>query len=250
MLPIFVLAGLALIVLATSLSYFPSLSGGFIWDDKNIFLVENRIVKIPDGLYKFWCTNETTDYWPLTYSSFWIEWRLWGLSPAGYRVTNLILHIIESLLIWIILRRLSIPGAFLAALIFALHPVNVESVAWIAERKDMLAVLFFLLSIMCYLKEIQRTMGGGQQTWGRLQEQKNTDTAVAYSRRGTRKREIMDNGRRVVYVGKWYWLSLGGFVLAMLCKGSVAILPVILLGIILWMGALTWRDFVRVALIF
>ena len=74
------------------------------------------------------------------------------MNPTGYHVTNLILHMAETLLIWVILRKLSIPGAFLAAMLFALHPVNVESVAWIAQRRNMMAMLFFLLSILWYLK--------------------------------------------------------------------------------------------------
>ncbi len=93
----------------------------------------------------------------MTYSTFWIEWRLWGENPTALPLTSLILHVVETLLIWIILRKLSIPGAFLAALIFAVHPVNVESVAWIAEQKNTMAMLFFLFSILWFLKvECQR----------------------------------------------------------------------------------------------
>src|SRR3972149_181355 len=124
-----VLAGVALIIVLVFLAYLPSLSGGFIWDD-NLLLTKNELIKSPDGLYRFWCTTQSYDYWPLTYTTFWLEWRLWGLHSTGYHVTNLILHIVESLLIWLILRKLSIPGAFLAAMIFAVQPANVESVAW------------------------------------------------------------------------------------------------------------------------
>ncbi len=150
-LPLGVSAGVTLIVVVIFLAYLPSINGGFVLDDDDL-LTDNAFIKASDGLYQFWCTAETQDYWPVTNTTFWIEWRLWGMNPTGYHVTNLILHIVESLLIWVILRKLSIPGAFLAAMIFAVHPVNVESVAWIAQRKNMMAMLFFLLSILCYLK--------------------------------------------------------------------------------------------------
>ncbi len=210
-----VLAGAALIVLATAVAYLPSLSGGFILDDK-LLLTDNRLIKAADGLYRFWCTTEATDYWPVSNTTLWLEWRLWGMHPAGYHVTNLVLHIVEALLIWSILRRLSIPGAFLGALLFAVHPVNVESVAWIAQRKTLMAMLFFLLSILCYLK----TEPPSPAPYPGLSPQ-------------------MGN--------RSYWLSLVTFVLAMLSKGSVVVLPPLLLGIIWWLRPLTKRDLVRVA---
>jgi hypothetical protein len=104
-------AGVLLIVCAAFIAYYPSINGGFILDD-NLLLTTNKLIKAPDGLYRLWCTTETPDYWPITNTSLWIEWRLWGMNPTGYKVINLILHIVSSLLIWIILRKLSIPGAF------------------------------------------------------------------------------------------------------------------------------------------
>ena len=190
------LAGLILIVVAAVIAYLPSIRGGFIFDDGRL-LTDNPLIMASDGLYRFWFTTETTDYWPVTYTTLWIEWRLWGRNPIGYHVTNLILHIVEALLIWIILRKLSIPGAFLAAIIFAVHPVNVESVAWISQRKNTMAMLFFLLSILWYLK---------------------------YSSYPSKFSHP-----------SWYWLSLIAFLLAMLSKGSVAVLPVLLLEIVWWL---------------
>ena len=146
-----VLTGVALLVATTFIAYLPSLSCGFIWDDDS-YVTDNQFIKAADGLYKFWCTREPVDYYPISNTMLWIEWRLWEMNATGYHTVSLIIHIIEALLIWVILRKLSIPGAFFAAMIFAVHPVNVEAVAWIAQRKDMLAFLFFLLSILWYLK--------------------------------------------------------------------------------------------------
>ena len=222
-----VLAGVALIAVAAFLIYYPSISGGFIWDDYDL-LTEAPLIKASDGLYRFWFTIEPTDYWPVTNSTFWIEWRLWGMNSTGYHVTNIILHIAESLLIWTILRKLSIPGAFLAALIFAVHPVNVESVAWIAQRKNLMAMLFFLLSILFYLKEEISSPS----------PQNGLPGCHAHACRGHVRQSI---------ASRWYWLSLAAFVLAMLGKGSVAVLPVLLLGIIWWLRPLTIWDLLRSA---
>ncbi len=215
MLNLSVLAGVALIVVAAFIAYFPSLNGGFIWDDFSL-IVENLNIKTLSGLYQIWFSTETVDYWPVTYTTFWIEWRLWGMNATGYHVINLILHIIEALLIWVILRKLSLPGAFLAAMIFAVHPVNVESVAWIAQRKNLMAMLFFLLSILCYLRQFSLNCSDNAQ---RSRHSPCADPA---------------RGVRGLLIGRWYWLSLAAFVLAMLSKGSVAVLPLLLLGIVWW----------------
>ncbi len=140
----------ALLVLATLLAYLPALHGGFIFDD-NVFLTDNALIRASDGLGRFWFSREAADYWPVTSSTLWLEWRLWGMDAAGYHATNVMLHIGEVLLLWAVLRRLGLPGAFLAAWVFALHPVNAESVAWITERKNLMAMLFYLLSIFWFI---------------------------------------------------------------------------------------------------
>jgi tetratricopeptide (TPR) repeat protein len=192
-----VLGGLLLAGLVC-LAYWPAVHGDFLLDD-DLLLTDNPLVKAHDGLYRMF-TPEPVDYWPLTNSSFWVEWRLWGMNPTGYHVTNLLLHIAAALLVWRLLERLSIPGAFLAALLFALHPVNVESVAWIAQRKNTLSLCFFLGSLWAYVR------AGGA-------------------------------------VNRWYALSLLAFILAMLSKGSVAVLPLVLLFLAGWQrGRVTRRD--------
>jgi protein O-mannosyl-transferase len=228
-LPFGVLAGILLIIAAVSIAYFPSINGRFVFDD-DVHLTENKFIKAADGPYKIWSTSESHDYWPITDTTYWIEWRLWGMHPAGYHVTNLILHVIGALLVWLILRRLSIPGAFLAALIFALHPVNVESEAWIASRKNLMAMLFFLLSIFWYIKANMPTASVGM--------------APARSRGEPWEREKTFSSF-ILHPSSfhfWYWLSLAAFLLAMLSKGTVAILPVLLLGIIWWLRPLTRQD--------
>ena len=229
-----VFASAATITVAAFLVYFPALSGGFVLDDDKL-LTDSRLIKSPDGLYRFWCTAEAQDYWPVTNTSFWLEWRLWGMHPTPYHVANLILHIAESLLIWIILRRMSIPGAFLAALLFAVHPVNVESVAWIAQRKNVLAMLFFLLSILFYLKTEIQSPSGNLEKHEKPQPANADGSPLAAEHSPLAPR----------HWSLWYWLSLAAFLLAMLSKGSVAMLPLLILGIIWWLRPLTRWDLLR-----
>jgi tetratricopeptide (TPR) repeat protein len=143
---------LALVLLiVTFVVYFPALRGGFVFDDY-LLITGNRIVKASDGLYRFWFTAEAPDYWPLTSSVWWLEWRLWGDNATGYHAVNLLLHAVNAVLVWAILRYLKIPGAWLAGLVFAIHPVNVATVAWVSEQKNTLSMLFYAVAIRLYLQ--------------------------------------------------------------------------------------------------
>ena len=149
---IIVLLPLAVIVGTTAVAYLPALRGGFIWDDDD-HITRNLAVVSADGLRKIWFEPRLTpQYYPLVFSSFWLEYRLWGANPLGFHVSNVVLHILNAWILWLVLRRLSIPAAWLAAGIFALHPVHVESVAWITERKNVLSGCFYLTSILAYLR--------------------------------------------------------------------------------------------------
>jgi tetratricopeptide (TPR) repeat protein len=134
----------------TMLAYQPAWHGGLIWDDEaNIATPELCSL---DGLRRIWFVPRTTQqYYPLLYTSYWIQQRLWADSPTGYHLVNILLHIGCAVLVLRILRFLQIPGAELATIIFALHPVNVESVAWISERKNTLSGVFGLAATLAYL---------------------------------------------------------------------------------------------------
>src|SRR6266699_1382148 len=140
-----------ILAVVTMLAYQPAWHGGPLWDDDaNIASAELRSL---DGLRRIWFVPRATQqYQPLHYSSSWLQQRLLGDSPTGYHLVNLLLHIGCVVLVLKILRLLRIPGAELAAIIFALHPVNVETVAWIAERKNTLSGLFCLGATLWYLK--------------------------------------------------------------------------------------------------
>jgi tetratricopeptide (TPR) repeat protein len=198
-----------LIVLATVAAYHPALHGGPLWDDfGHITFPELRSL---GGLWRIWSElGATQQYYPLLHSAFWLEHRLWGDAVLGYHFINVAQHSLSAFLVVLILRRLAVPGALLAGLVFALHPVAVESVAWISEQKNTLSAVFYLASTYVYLR----------------------DPRDPRDPRDLRSR--------------YYWLSFVLFVCALLTKTVTATLPAALLVVLWWQhGRLDWRRDVQ-----
>jgi len=142
--------GWAFIVCATLLAYLPALRGTILWDDRGH--ITRGALQSLHGLWRIWFEpGAATQYFPLLYSAFWIEHRLWGDAVLGYHLVNVLLHALSACLVVAIARRLALPGAWLAGLLFALHPVCVESVAWIAEQKNILSGVFYFAAALVYL---------------------------------------------------------------------------------------------------
>ena len=135
-----------LLVLAGWLVYAGSFDGEFVWDDP-LLVHKNPLVTGKLNVLSVWFS---TDF-PLTLTVFWLQWLAWGTSPVGFHVVNVLLHALNAILVYRVLLRLKIPGAWLGAAIFAFHPVCAASVAWISEQKNTLALVFYLLSLLCSL---------------------------------------------------------------------------------------------------
>jgi tetratricopeptide (TPR) repeat protein len=141
----------ALLAAATVAAYWPVVRGGFVFDDDPLILT-NPCVTTADGLRRIWLTDENYDYLPITYTAFRLEYQLWGANPLGYHLVSLGLHAANAVLLWLLLRRLGVPGAWWGALLFAIHPVTASTVAWVSEQKNLLGLLFALVSLLLYLR--------------------------------------------------------------------------------------------------
>ncbi len=187
-------------------AYAWSLRGEFLWDD-DLHITANPTIVGPLGLTEIW-TSAKALYFPLVLTNFWVQHALWGLEPMGYRIVTLAWHIGAALLLWRVLSQLRVPGAWLGAALWALHPVQVESVAWICELKNTQSAVFFLTAASAWI------------CW------------------------LESGGRR----GKCYWLALLCAVLAILSKPSTVMLPVALGLCAWWLrGRLVWSELLRLA---
>jgi len=141
-----------LLVAAVVLAYQPAWHAGFIWDD-DIYVTNNHLLTAPDGLKRIWFSLDSpSQYFPLAYTVLRLERSAWGLASGGYHWVNILLHAGNALLLWGVLRRLRVPAPWLAAALFALHPVQVESVAWVTELKNVLSLFFCLLTAWMWVE--------------------------------------------------------------------------------------------------
>lgn len=204
---------LALVLIAlVVICYWPTIHAGFLMDDDH-YVTKQPLVHSFDGLQKAWFQPSLVpQYYPVVYTVFWLEYQLWGPAPLGYHLVNVALHSAAVLLAWRLLTRLEVPGAWLAAAIFAVHPACVESVAWVTKLMNVLSLLLALGSMWCYLKfepivASDRPRGRSGRAWGH------------------------------------YVTSLALYVVALLTKTVVAPLPMVLLVVYWWKrGSLRWRD--------
>src|ERR1051326_1911286 len=202
--------GLAALLFATTfIAYWPSLHGGLLWDDAAH--VTTPELQSFSGLGRIWFDVGTTQqYYPLLYSAFWLEHRLWGDSTFGYHVLNVVVHSVAACLFALILLQLSVKGAWIAAFLFALHPVCVESVAWISEQKNTVSAVFYLLAALLYLQHDEQRQNGASP------------------------------------LRPAYFISFACFLAAILSKSVTATLPAALLVIFWWKhGKFSWNRDVR-----
>src|ERR1700682_466552 len=199
------LQGLFLIALVF-VAYARVFNAGFIWDDE-AHLTQNPCIVGPLGLKDIW-TSTRAVYYPLVLTTFWILHKFVGLAPLPYHILNVLMYASSVLLFWRLLRQLDVRGAWLGATLWALHPVMVQSVAWVTELKNTQSCLFYLLSIFCFLKM-----------------------------------DAEGQGSRV----RWWRLAgaLLFFIMAIASKPSTVMLPVVLALCVWWRhGRIQWRDVV------
>jgi tetratricopeptide (TPR) repeat protein len=202
-------------------AYWPVLHAGFIWDDDRI-IQTNPLLANAEGLWRLWFDiGAIGQYYPLAFSTFWFEFHAFGMNPLWFHLDNLLLHLCSVIILWRVLLRLKIPGAWAAALLFAVHPMQVESVGWVSERKNCMSGVFYLLAFWAYL----------HTSWGqRIVEQGHDQDRPQWG---------------------WYAASLILFACALLSKTVTATLPAAILLLVWWRyGRIGRRDIWPVAPMF
>ncbi len=207
-----------LLIAFVFIAYTQVFRAGFIWDDES-HLTQNPCVVGPLGFKEIWITTQAV-YYPLVLTAFWALHKFFGLNPLPYHLLNILLHAASAILLWRVLQVIRVRGAWLGAALWALHPVMVQSVGWVTELKNTQSCVFYLLSILFFLK------------W--------EDQGAAVS--SSPQRRIGDR-RSLVFA-----LSLLFFLLATLSKPSVVMLPFVLALCVWWMrGKIRWRDTLALA---
>jgi len=238
----------ALVIFALILAaYRPILPGSFLMDDRRLIEGENPMVTGALGPFSVWFQ---TDF-ALSTFALWAQWLAWGTSPGGYHAVNMALHGLSAVLLWRLLARLRIPGAWLAGAIFAVHPVGVASVARIAELKNTLSLPFFLLAALFYVRYEDASFARMDGWDARAVDSAGgtpADASGTVALPGEQPGTGAGSSQRLDATSSaavWYGLSLAAFVLALLSKTSTVMLPLVLLGGAAFRrGRITGRDLV------
>jgi Flp pilus assembly protein TadD len=186
---------LVIVVLASLWIYAPAYHGDWLWDDDQS-ITANPVVQGPWSFYKFWVSPHGADYFPVAATGFWLQWHAFGPNPTGYHIVNIVLHILGALAFWRLLHVMKLPGAWLGGLLFAIHPICVESVAWVSELKNTLSQPLFLLAATSFVQ--------------------------------------FDDDRDATAATKHYALAVVFFLVAMLTKTAVVMFPVVILAYGWW----------------
>jgi tetratricopeptide (TPR) repeat protein len=223
-----------LLIALVFISYARVFNAGFIWDDES-HLTRNPCIVGPLGLKEIWTTARAV-YYPLVLTTLWTVHKFAGLSPWAYHLLNVLLHAGSAVLLWQVLRQLNVRGAWLGAALWALHPVMVQSVAWVTELKNTQSGFFYLLSIFCFLKWDERPR--------KLSSTPRIQDAAIQGRADPRPPLRQTGDRRSLLFAS----SLVFFILATLSKPSVVMLPVVLALCIWWRTRrVQWRDIAALA---
>jgi protein O-mannosyl-transferase len=214
----------ATILLCGVLVYLPALRGGWLWDDEGE-IIGNSDLRSLSGLARMWVRPEALDYQPVRTTVQWIEWHLFGNATPGYHATSLLLHLACAIFLWSVLSRLGVRRAWLGGLLFAIHPLAVESVAWISELKNTLSLALLLLSYRCWLQSLEDVDGAHPEV---AREPVRTECGRHLSKHSDFRSQVS---------------AFVFFAASLLSKSSVAMFPFALLLTAWWRrGVVTRRD--------
>lgn len=193
------------LVVVTAVAYAPAFRADWVWDDDS-YVTANAALRSADGLRRIWVEpGAVAQYYPLTFTTLWLQYQLHGPDPAPYHVANVALHAASAVALGFVLRALALPAPWAVAALFAVHPLHVESVAWVTERKNVLSGLLYLLALLTLLR------------WHRESGDEATPT-------------------------RWYALAFALFVAALLSKTVTSTLPVVFVVVVWWRtGRVPWR---------
>jgi len=237
---------LVALIALTFAAYYPTLGNGFVWDDDR-YVEQNFQLHTLKGLERIWLEplKAEPQYYPLTHTTLWVEFHVWRLRAFGYHLDNILLHAAGAVMLWRILRRLNVGGAWAAAIVFAVHPLQVESVAWATERKNVLSGFCYFLSLWAYLHTkwgaaISSSPGTPEEDQGGGSNRSGVECGPSLAAATAQPPPqpspgVPGEGKMPDAIGAgWYFLSLLFFAAALLSKSVTATLPAAILVLCWW----------------